>query len=692
VTNSSSTTANLTVGGTGASTTFSGTLADGAGAISLTKSGGGTLALTGANAYSGGTALDAGVLALGNDMALGTGALTMAPGTTLTALTDLTVSTPIAFAAAGDPTIDTGANTLVLSGAITGPGNLTKAGSGVLDLTGANTYTGSTNVAAGTLLVDGSIANSAVTVQNGARLGGTGTVGSLNLLSGATLTPGVATTFSTLTVAGNATLQPGSTFAVNINPLGQSDRLVVNGTAAVNGATLAINALGSGFTPNERFTFLTAAGGVSGMFGNVVANTTNLAFLSPSVSYAPGAADLTFTQSAPLASVATTPNQRAVAAALQSLGPGNPLFNAVVALDAAGARQAFQATAGEAHASATTTAVQSNRVVSSIVFDRLWNLPIPQAGDALDALKQFEPHNLPALLNCYAPVTAPATGVRSGAGYTAWGQAIGDFGHTDGDGNAGAVDRSLGGFVVGLDTRIDAKALQNWRVGAAGGYTNTQFSTKAGGGSGTFENAFGTLYAGARYGNVTLRFGGTYGGTQTNATRTVAFPGFFETERSNNGGDTAQAFGEIGYRISTSTVVVEPIFNGAITHTHQDGYREKGGAAALIGAAQDVDVGSTVLGFRSEVLPFGTLPVVARVFLGWQHSYGDIDPAAILAFAAGGNAFSSYGAPLDRNAVVAEAGLDWRLTPAVSAGLTYFAQAGERNVDNAVKGRFEYRF
>jgi len=66
-------------------------------------------------------------------------------------------------------------------------GGLTKAGSGVLTLTNANTYTGATNVSAGSLLVNGSIdALSAVTVSSAAVLGGSGTIGgSVSYSSGA---------------------------------------------------------------------------------------------------------------------------------------------------------------------------------------------------------------------------------------------------------------------------------------------------------------------------------------------------------------------------------------------------------------------------------------------------------------------------------------------------------------------------
>ncbi|MCW6507581.1 autotransporter outer membrane beta-barrel domain-containing protein [Lichenifustis flavocetrariae] len=691
LTNSGAAPVNLTAGGDGTSTTFSGTLQDGATALTLTKDGTGALTLSGANTYSGGTFLDSGEIVVGSGTALGTGLLSMAGGTTLGFADSLTLANPIAFTVAADPTIDTGSNSVTLSGPVSGPGSLTKIGSGTLDLAATNPYTGDTIVAEGGLLVDGAIANSNVTVNSGAALGGRGTVGSLNLLSGAVLSPGAATPFSTLTITGNATLQSGSTYLVNVNAAGQSDRINVGGTAALNGATLAVNGVGSGIGPNTRFDILSAAGGITGQFGSVQ-GSSNLAFLAPALSYTGTDVTLGFSQRAAFTSIAATPNQRGTAAAIESLGPGNPLYNAVVIQDAAGARRAFQTASGETRASATTAAVTSTRVVNSIIFDRLWNLPLPQAGDALDALKQFEPHNLPALLQCYAPTTAPSTGLRQGAGYTVWGQAIGDFGRSGSDGNAAAVDRTLGGFVLGVDSRIDAKAFDNWRVGVAGGYTNTEFSVKSGGGSGTFENVFGTLYAGARYGAVTLRFGGTYGGTSTNASRSVVFPGYFESERSSSGGETGQAFGEIGYRFTTSTAVIEPTFNGAITHTHQDAYREKGGAAALVGAAQDVDVGSTVLGVRGELLPFGTLPLVARLFLGWQHTYGDINPAATLAFASGGVAFNSYGAPIDRNAVVGEVGLDWRASTALSLGLTYSGQAGERTTDNAVKGRVEYRF
>ena len=75
-------------------------------------------------------------------------------------------------------TFDTQAD-LTLSSTIDGTGSLSKTGSGTLTLSGANTYSGATTVQAGTLLVDGNQAGATglTTVQSGATLGGSGTLG-----------------------------------------------------------------------------------------------------------------------------------------------------------------------------------------------------------------------------------------------------------------------------------------------------------------------------------------------------------------------------------------------------------------------------------------------------------------------------------------------------------------------------------
>jgi autotransporter-associated beta strand protein len=86
---------------------------------------------------------------------------------------------------------------VTVNSTISGSRNLTVSGgggsSGILELTGVNTYTGNTTVSAGKLLVNGSLAAGSAVAVNGGVLGGTGTIGgSVTVASGATLSPGTS--------------------------------------------------------------------------------------------------------------------------------------------------------------------------------------------------------------------------------------------------------------------------------------------------------------------------------------------------------------------------------------------------------------------------------------------------------------------------------------------------------------------
>ncbi len=78
------------------------------------------------------------------------------------------------------------------AGVLSGTGTLTKQGTGTVTLSGASPQSGGTTVSAGTLLVSGKIDSSAVTVASGATLAGAGTVGALTMQSGSTVSPGNA--------------------------------------------------------------------------------------------------------------------------------------------------------------------------------------------------------------------------------------------------------------------------------------------------------------------------------------------------------------------------------------------------------------------------------------------------------------------------------------------------------------------
>lgn len=146
-----------------------------------------------------------------------------------------------------DNTLTVGAGNLndTLAGTIEGTGNLVKTGSGILYLTGADTFTGTTTVNGGTLLVNGST-TSDTTVENLGTLGGTGTInGPVNVNFGGTLTPGddAGTPAPGILNTGDLALGSGSTFAVDVNgpaPGTEADEVAVTGTVDVTGANLVI--------------------------------------------------------------------------------------------------------------------------------------------------------------------------------------------------------------------------------------------------------------------------------------------------------------------------------------------------------------------------------------------------------------------------------------------------------------------
>ena len=155
----------LVVGSSNASTTYSGNLTDGGLGGALTKVGSGTLVLSGANVYAGNTQIEGGTLRLGPGASTLAGAVIMSNNTTF----DITNSSQSIGSLAdgsgtpagtqvllGSGTLTTGSDNTssIFSGVISGSGgNLVQAGTGTFTLAGQNTYSGSTTVNNGSIVV-----------------------------------------------------------------------------------------------------------------------------------------------------------------------------------------------------------------------------------------------------------------------------------------------------------------------------------------------------------------------------------------------------------------------------------------------------------------------------------------------------------------------------------------------------------
>jgi autotransporter-associated beta strand protein len=211
----------LTIRGSGSGTVTIGGNISGAGG--LTKQGSFTAILTGTNTFTGNITVSGGTLQ-GNTASLPTNILNNA-------------SVVFNQTAAG-----------TYSATISGTGTVTKTGSGTLTFTSANTYSGSTTVAAGTLLVNNTSGSGTgtgtVTVQSGASLGGTGSIAGLTTVnSGGFIRPG--TSPGQLTFNGGLNMSAG-TYIWELAALSETgpgtnfDQIVVTGGSLTLGGTSAV--------------------------------------------------------------------------------------------------------------------------------------------------------------------------------------------------------------------------------------------------------------------------------------------------------------------------------------------------------------------------------------------------------------------------------------------------------------------
>ena len=233
----------------------------GSGGIVQESAGGVTL--TGTNLYLGGTSIQAGTLQIGNGGM--TGSLASASAVTVSNGATLAFNRTDSF---------------TVGNIINGSGGVAQNGSGTVTLSGASTsYSGATSVNTGTLLVTGSISGSTATVKSGAELGGAGTVGPVNVMSGGTILPGSSAApglfnVKTFTLGSDASgahlaLELGGTTGTNTAGVLYSE-LAVTGTVTLNGDAKV--SLFGGFTPavnNVFFIILNdGADAISGAFSN----------------------------------------------------------------------------------------------------------------------------------------------------------------------------------------------------------------------------------------------------------------------------------------------------------------------------------------------------------------------------------------------------------------------------------------
>jgi autotransporter-associated beta strand protein len=204
-----------------------------------------------------------------------------------------------------------------ISGAISGAGGLWKASTGTLTLTGANSYTGNTNVEKGKLVVNGSLASSVRILKNGT-LGGTVVVNG-NLTNLGKLAPGNSP--GTTTINGNY-LEAGTldieVWGLTANT--QHDQVVVSGTATFQaGSTLMVTKTGGTYDLTRTQSVLAVSAlAYSGSFTNLDRGTqTSQVFFNNATGRIHGSG---ITETQTFADLTTDTNRKAIATVLYANG------------------------------------------------------------------------------------------------------------------------------------------------------------------------------------------------------------------------------------------------------------------------------------------------------------------------------------------------------------------------------------
>jgi autotransporter-associated beta strand protein len=536
----------------------------------------GTLVLAGANTYSGGTRISGGALQIGADNNLGAAAgdVTLDGGALRFGAA---LSSGRAFTiGAGGGAFDTLANAVTLSGALSGAGGLTKVGNGTLTYTGnGSAYSGRFTIADGSLRHDGSIGGT-LQVNAGARLSGGGTLGDLDLLG--TLAPGAS--IGTLTVNGNAVFRAGSTYEVEIAAAGGADGLTVAGTATIEGGTVRVITLGpeTQYVDGASYTFLTAAGGLTGQFTGL---SESSAFLDFALSYGANSATVTVDVVRMFPDVAQTFNQRQSSTALAALSQGAgsdglAVYNQLLMLDEGPARSAFDAASGEIY-------------------------PVLLAATLRHGAGRVE-----RLLG--------RSRESGGEGWGLWGTANGHDGRTQADGNGARYTQSGIGGELGIDYRGPGNG---WAIGFGGGYDdrNVDLRDRASHADVTGWHAGGFARFGTGGAGLTASISGAYARGEAEVTRGIAFGSLARVASAPVDVDAWALAGELryGFRVGGGWSL-GPALHVDHARAELGRFAEAGGASLALSGDTGNDDARTRYG--------------GGVFARWDGANGSVDAAA----------------------------------------------------------------
>ena len=579
-------------------------------------------------------------------------------------------------------------------------GQLVKNTSGVLTLSGANTYTGNTSVNNGQLVLNGSVESPNIFVNFSGTLSGTGTA-MHNVRNAGVFSPGNSP--GTFRIRGNYTQTGAGTMVIETTGTanGLNDLVQVTGTATLDGG-LRLVKLGSGVLKvGDRATFLTAVGGVSGKFANVsngLADTGTI--VQTEVVYGSNSVELLAVQGSYelfAQQFLLTPNQLAVAGMLDvvAASASQPaLINYLNAQALADLPGDFDLIAPDELQAIYTIGMSQANVQTANLQRRMEEIRAGREGFSAEGLSvsgttpPFLADARPGSSGDAGPPEVVSKEVRgpSERRFNTFATGSGEYSRVGESGGANGYNLTTGGFTLGADYKFSEHFSAGINTGFARTTSKGLDSTKVTV-DGAKLGAYATYYTGEGF----YADGSIQGGYSNYDTQRTALLG---TARGTTNGAEVNALIATGFDFTTDALRIGPVASFQYTHVGFANYQESGSLAPLDYGSQSADSLRSAIGMKAtyEYRTHGIL-IRPEMRAAWQHEFGDVQYAISSSLVGGGPAFIVQGAEIGRESLLLGVGVSVHWNERASTYIYYDGELGRTNYSsNNISGGVRLEF